>query len=74
MAVAEEDDQVDFELDLEASRGDGGAREEAREDHVYRDRPAVAHGAVCNLNVLDLGRLDRGLGVRGQGSGVRGRG
>ena len=34
--------------------------EEARADHVYWDRPAVAHGAVCNLDVLDLGRLDQG--------------
>ena len=47
-------------LHLEAARGDSGAREEPREDHVYRDGPAVAHGAVCNLDVLDLGRLDQG--------------
>mmetsp|Transcript_1392 Transcript_1392/g.3377 ORF Transcript_1392/g.3377 Transcript_1392/m.3377 type:complete len:202 (+) Transcript_1392:51-656(+) len=59
MAVAEEDDQVDLELDLEAARGDGGAREETREDHVYRYRPAMADRAVCNLDVLDLRRLAR---------------
>jgi len=57
MTVAKEDDQVDLELHLEMARGDGGAREEPREDHVDGYRPAVAHGAVRDLDVLNLRRL-----------------
>mmetsp|Transcript_15162 Transcript_15162/g.39163 ORF Transcript_15162/g.39163 Transcript_15162/m.39163 type:complete len:235 (-) Transcript_15162:192-896(-) len=57
MAVGEEDDEVHLKVDLEGACDNRRAREEPREDHVNRDRPAVADRAIGDLDVLDLGGL-----------------
>mmetsp|Transcript_49863 Transcript_49863/g.108015 ORF Transcript_49863/g.108015 Transcript_49863/m.108015 type:complete len:247 (-) Transcript_49863:54-794(-) len=57
MTVREQNNQIQFEFDLKLRSMYRWAGKKSWENHIERDRPASTHGSICDLDVLDLGRL-----------------